>query len=96
MRKLYDIFKKLVELFPPMINPDDYLETNILFRKGRKKEAYQLSTKHILHVTKFCKDVIEFNEAFNDKYEECKFMLMKVLRFPNPATKNGIVLHFSK
>ena len=68
LRRIYDTVKKLIEVYPPVVHREYYTETNILFKKGRKKNSYTLSTKHVLHLAKFCKDLIEFHEVFNPKY----------------------------
>ncbi len=74
LKRLYITFKKLIDNYPPIIHPETYLESNIFFRKGRTSlESYALSTKNILQLTRFVKDLIEFNEVFNEKYSECTY-----------------------
>jgi hypothetical protein len=74
LKRLYTTFKKLIDTYPPIIHPETYLESNIFFRKGRSSlDSYPLSTKHILQLTRFVKDLIEFNDVFNEKYSECTY-----------------------
>lgn len=74
LKRLFNVFKKLTYMYPPVIHPETFLESNSFFRKGRKRqESYTLSTRHILQLTRFVKDLIELNEVFEEKYSECMF-----------------------